>query len=38
MELVQISTQTDNNVPAYDFYQKYGYYELKDHVSFVKKV
>ena len=36
--LVQIFLQTENNVPAYAFYQKNGFYELKEHVSFVKKI
>jgi len=38
MGLVRIFLQTENNVPAYGFYQKNGYYELKDHVSFVKQI
>ena len=36
--LVHIFLQTDNDVPAYAFYKKNGFYELKEHVSFVKKV
>ncbi len=36
--LVQIFLQTENNVPAYDFYQRNGFYELKGHVSFGKKI
>ena len=36
--LVQIFLQTENNVPAYSFYQKKGFCELKEHVSFVKQV
>lgn len=35
---VQIFLQTENNVPAYDFYLKNGFRELKEHVSFVKRV
>lgn len=36
--LVQIFLQTENNVPAYGFYQKNGFYELKGHVSFAKRI
>lgn len=36
--LVQIFLQRENNVPAYGFYQKNGFYELKEHVSFVKRI
>lgn len=36
--LVQIFLQTENNVPAYCFYQKNGFYELKEHVSFAKRI
>ena len=36
--LVQIFLQTEKNVPAYDFYQKNGFYELKEHVSFGKQI
>lgn len=36
--LVQIFLQTERSVPAYGFYQKNGFYELNDQVSFVKKV
>lgn len=36
--LVQLFLQTENNVPAYGFYQKNGFYELKDHVSFAKRI
>lgn len=36
--LVQIFLQTENNVPAYGFYRKNGYYELKEHISFVKRI
>ncbi len=34
----EIFLQTERNVPAYAFYQKNGFYELKEHVSFVKEV
>ena len=30
--------QTEQNVPAYGFYQKNAFIELKKHVSFVKKI
>ena len=36
--LVQIFLQTESSVPAYSFYQKNGFLELKEHVSFVKRV
>ena len=36
--LAQIFLQTENNVPAYGFYQKNGFYELKEHVSFAKQI
>lgn len=36
--LVQIFLQTENNVPAYDFYRKNGFFELKEHVSFAKEL
>lgn len=36
--LVQIFLQTENNVPAYGFYQQNGFYELKEHVSFAKQI
>lgn len=36
--LVQIFLQTENNVPAYSFYKKNGFCELKEHVSFVKQI
>ncbi|MBQ8780044.1 MAG: GNAT family N-acetyltransferase [Oscillospiraceae bacterium] len=36
--LKQIFLQTENNVPAYSFYQKNGFYELKEHVSFAKQI
>lgn len=34
--LVQIFLQTEKNVPAYRFYEKNGFWELKEHVSFAK--
>lgn len=36
--LSQIFLQTESNVPAYDFYQKNGFCELKEHVSFAKRI
>lgn len=36
--LVQIFLQTENNVPAYDFYKKNGFCELNEHVSFAKQI
>lgn len=36
--LVHIFLQTESNVPAYGFYQKNGFCELKEHVSFVKRI
>ena len=36
--MANIFLQTENNVPAYGFYQKNGFYELKRHVSFAKKI
>lgn len=36
--LVQIFLQTEKTVPAYGFYQKNGFYELKEHVSFGKQI
>ena len=36
--LKQIFLQTENHVPAYGFYQKNGFYELKGHVSFAKQI
>ena len=36
--LVQIFLQTESNVPAYGFYQKNGFCELKKHVSFTKRI
>lgn len=34
----QIFLQTERGVPAYEFYQKRGFIELKDHVSFFKRL
>ena len=36
--LAQIFLQTESNVPAYGFYQKNGFCELKEHISFVKQI
>ena len=36
--LVRIFLQTENNVPAYSFYQKNGFQELTEHVSFIKQL
>ena len=36
--LVHIFLQTDSEVPAYNFYKKNGFVELKTHVSFSKDV
>lgn len=36
--LTQIFLQTENNVPAYGFYLKNGFCELKEHVSFAKQI
>lgn len=36
--MTQIFLQTGSNVPAYGFYQKNGFFELKELVSFVKRV
>ena len=36
--LVQIFLQTESTVPAYEFYQKNGFCELKEHVSFAKRI
>lgn len=38
MGLTRIFLQTENDMPAYDFYRKNGYHELNSHVSFVKKI
>ncbi|MBR1738720.1 MAG: GNAT family N-acetyltransferase [Ruminococcus sp.] len=36
--LVQIFLQTESDVPAYRFYQKNGFCELKEHVSLIKRL
>lgn len=36
--IVRIFLQTENNVPAYRFYQKNGFQELTEHVSFTKQL
>lgn len=36
--LVQIFLQTEKTAPAYHFYQKNGFFELRDHVSFSKQI
>ena len=36
--LVQIFLQTESNVPAYGTYQKNGFCQLKEHVSFAKRI
>ena len=36
--LTHIFLQTENNVPAFGFYKKLGFYELKDNVSFAKEL
>lgn len=33
-----IFLQTERSVPAYEFYKKNGFYELENHISFVKKL
>ena len=35
--LTQIFLQTDQNVPAYEFYKKNDFFQLKEHVAFGKK-
>ena len=35
-QVTHIFLQTERTVPAYDFYKKNGFIELKDHVSLVK--
>lgn len=37
-DIYYIFLQTERNVPAYSFYQKNGFYELVNHVSFVKQL
>lgn len=34
--ITRVFLQTERNVPAYKFYQKNGFLELNDHVSFIK--
>lgn len=36
--LTQIFLQTESTVPAYGFYRKNGFNELKEHVSFAKRI
>ena len=36
--LTQIFLQTESTVPAYGFYRKNGFDELKEHVSFAKRI
>lgn len=36
--LIQIFLQTENTVPAYDFYKKNGFCKMESHVSFYKKL
>ncbi|MCR5121166.1 MAG: GNAT family N-acetyltransferase [Ruminococcus sp.] len=38
MGIYHIFLQTDENMPAYDFYKKHGLTELKGHVSFAKSL
>lgn len=38
IDLVKIFLQTENTVPAYHFYQKNGFCELKEQVLLVKKI
>ena len=38
MGVDHIFLQTENNVPAYDFYRKNGFTELEGHVSLVRKL
>ncbi len=38
MGLKQIFLQTETTVPAYHFYEKNGFCELKEHVSFAKRL
>lgn len=33
-----IFLQTERSVPAYEFYKKNGFYELENHISFVKEL
>ena len=36
--LTQLFLQTESTVPAYHFYRKNGFNELKEHVSFAKQI
>ena len=36
--MTQIFLQTESTVPAYGFYRKNGFIELKEHVSFAKRI
>lgn len=36
--MTHIFLLTENNVPAFEFYKKIGFYELKNNVAFVKKL
>lgn len=36
--MTHIFLLTDKDVPAYGFYRKQGFYELKDNVAFAKKI
>lgn len=36
--LTHIFLLTENNVPAYEFYQKQNFYQLKNNAAFVKKL
>lgn len=38
MDIAEIFLQTNRDMPAYRFYLKNGFNELKDHVSFIKKL
>lgn len=35
--IVQVFLQTERTMPAYQFYKKNGYTELRDHITFVKE-
>lgn len=37
IDIHTIFLQTDNHMPAYSFYKKKNFVELKEHISFVKK-
>lgn len=38
IDVHHIFLQTERTVPAYEFYKKLGFWELKDHVSFGKDI